>query len=332
MPTCIRCNKNVGLLGRLTYNTSTRQCGDCERVLREQARAAEQSRAEALHRFRQYFLSITSSRLISEEDWQGLTGGAAHGGLDLGDALAHVLGDALHFLEKSLTFFYADGEISEDEDRYIRTMVAVLEIPPGHATPLLGRLNYLKNLTEIKRGLLPSVVPRFHIESGETCHLEIDAVYRKEMARSVAHVGGHLVATNKKLYFLSQSGGFDVQWKRIMRIERQPSGVYLQLSTKKGNGYYQVADPMLVEAVLETIVKMANRGLVSQFADAASRHIPQDVKIAVWQRDRGKCVQCGESSYLEFDHIIPFGKGGASTFNNVQLLCRKCNLAKGGRL
>jgi hypothetical protein len=332
MPTCIRCNKNISLLGRLSFDATNRQCGDCVQELRTHALVAEKARGEALSRFRQFFLSITSSRLISEEDWQSLTGGAANDRLDLKDALAYVLGDALHFLEKTLTFFYADGEISEEDDNYLRTMIQILEIPQSHAAPLLQRLGYLKNLTDIKRGLLPTVTPRVHVESDETCHLDVGALSPKDTARSATNISGQLLATNKKLYFLSQSGGFDIQWKRIMRIERQQTGVYLQLSTKKGNGYYHVGDPMYVEAVLETIVKMVNRGLVTQFSDAATRHIPQDVKTAVWQRDQGKCVQCGAASYLEFDHIIPFGKGGASTVNNVQLLCRKCNLAKGGRL
>lgn len=332
MPTCIRCNKSVGLLGRLNFNSATQRCGECEQEIRKQERAAEQAKSEALIRFRQYFITVTTGRLISEEDWQALSAGAARDGFDLKHALGYILGDSLHFLERTLTFFYADGEISEEEDQYIRTMVQVLQIPDTHSAPIMERLRYLKGLTDIKRGMLPSLKPRFHIESDETCHLEIGAVYRKELKSSVKHVEGVLVATSKKLYFLSQGGGFEIQWKRIMRIERDQSGVYLQLSTRQGNGYYKVADPMLTEAVLETVVKVVNRGLVTQFADSASRHIPQDVKTAVWQRDRGKCVQCGAATYLEFDHIIPFSKGGASTVNNVQLLCRRCNLAKGGRL
>ena len=89
---------------------------------------------------------------------------------------------------------------------------------------------------------------------------------------------------------------------------------------------------MLAEAVIDTLVRMDKRQLLAPQADAASRHIPQDVRQAVWQRDQGKCAQCGSATYLEFDHIIPFSQGGASTVNNVQLLCRRCNLAKASRI
>jgi hypothetical protein len=56
--------------------------------------------------------------------------------------------------------------------------------------------------------------------------------------------------------------------------------------------------------------------------------IPQDVMDKVWNRDGGKCVKCGAQENLEFDHIIPFSKGGATTYRNLQLLCKKCNLEK----
>ena len=59
-----------------------------------------------------------------------------------------------------------------------------------------------------------------------------------------------------------------------------------------------------------------------------SRKISEEVKDSVWNRDGGKCVQCGSKENLEFDHIIPFSKGGANTKRNIQLLCESCNRAK----
>jgi hypothetical protein len=57
--------------------------------------------------------------------------------------------------------------------------------------------------------------------------------------------------------------------------------------------------------------------------------IPESVRLFVWQRDSGRCVQCGSNERLEFDHVIPVVEGGSSTERNVQLLCERCNRAKG---
>ena len=62
--------------------------------------------------------------------------------------------------------------------------------------------------------------------------------------------------------------------------------------------------------------------------DDRSRKISQAVKDQVWRRDGGQCVECGSQEHLEFDHIIPFAKGGASTYRNIQLLCETCNRRK----
>ncbi|MDP8289769.1 MAG: HNH endonuclease [Candidatus Susulua stagnicola] len=60
--------------------------------------------------------------------------------------------------------------------------------------------------------------------------------------------------------------------------------------------------------------------------------IPEDVQNQVWNRDKGKCVRCSSKEKLEFDHIIPFSKGGANTTRNLQLLCEKCNRSKSNNI
>lgn len=60
--------------------------------------------------------------------------------------------------------------------------------------------------------------------------------------------------------------------------------------------------------------------------------IPREVVDAVYRRDGGRCVYCGSTENLQLDHIIPFSKGGATTLENLQLLCQKCNLEKSNHI
>ena len=62
------------------------------------------------------------------------------------------------------------------------------------------------------------------------------------------------------------------------------------------------------------------------------RHIPAEVKRAVWTRDGGRCQWpvasggvCGSTRQLELDHVVPVARGGASTAANLRVTCRLHN-------
>jgi hypothetical protein len=62
---------------------------------------------------------------------------------------------------------------------------------------------------------------------------------------------------------------------------------------------------------------------------ARRQPVPREVRRAVFERDGGRCVECGSSFDLQYDHVIPVALGGAGTVENVQLLCAPCNQGKG---
>jgi 5-methylcytosine-specific restriction endonuclease McrA len=68
---------------------------------------------------------------------------------------------------------------------------------------------------------------------------------------------------------------------------------------------------------------------MTNFGSTRSRPaIPDDVKLFVWQRGQGACVKCGSNVELQFDYVIPVSLGGASTPENLQILCGPCNRTK----
>ena len=81
-------------------------------------------------------------------------------------------------------------------------------------------------------------------------------------------------------------------------------------------------------------LERAHATLAQDGADGAPRRepIPVEVRQAVFERDGGRCVRCGSAFDIQYDHVIPFTMGGASTIENLQVLCAGCNQIKGAAL
>jgi hypothetical protein len=65
---------------------------------------------------------------------------------------------------------------------------------------------------------------------------------------------------------------------------------------------------------------------------APSRHVPREVKRAVWERDAGQCAfvsptgrRCTERTFLEFHHIQPYAMQGPATVANISVRCWRHN-------
>jgi HNH endonuclease len=67
-------------------------------------------------------------------------------------------------------------------------------------------------------------------------------------------------------------------------------------------------------------------------AQGRRESIPRELRRAVFERDGGKCTECGSNFDLQYDHVIPVALGGATTAKNLQLLCGDCNRSKGADL
>ena len=49
----------------------------------------------------------------------------------------------------------------------------------------------------------------------------------------------------------------------------------------------------------------------------------------VFEKYNYQCNYCGDIDDLHIDHIFPFSKYRDNSFENLQILCRDCNLKKG---
>ena len=186
-------------------------------------------------------------------------------------------------------------------------------------------------IQRIRSGNPDTVTPSVMLPTAEICYWDAPADYFKELKSSTKILRGHLVVTDHKVRFVSETGGFEFPLSKLAAIQLQgTSGVVLQLTRSQGNGFYALEGAAYLYEIMQVLLNMHHRKVL--YGQATSRSIPQAVRNAVWQRDGGKCVECEDDQYLEFDHVIPFAKGGASSENNLQLLCRKCNMSKSDKI
>ncbi|MFA5223626.1 MAG: HNH endonuclease [Candidatus Omnitrophota bacterium] len=143
--------------------------------------------------------------------------------------------------------------------------------------------------------------------------------------------------TDRRIYLENKYGNLTIE-EIVFNKEIAHNDKVVLLSRIYGYTYEEA------EELLETSIRAEKKAKLTEIKRKISKkaqelygNIPVDddrkpisdeVKMYVWQRDGGKCVKCGSKESLEYDHIIPFSKGGSSTERNIQLLCEKCNRSK----
>lgn len=66
-----------------------------------------------------------------------------------------------------------------------------------------------------------------------------------------------------------------------------------------------------------------------------SRIIPREVILKIVRRDGQICQKCNQpvsDNEVEFDHLIPYSRGGKSTVENLRLVHKNCNRRKSNSL
>jgi len=144
---------------------------------------------------------------------------------------------------------------------------------------------------------------------------------------------------------LTQNGLFFRAAQEAKKGKRPPERVRVYEKIRQGvwsyNGVFHLVDSWRQESNERSVFKFKLVAVEGEEdlsapvrADATRRRvIPTHVKLEVWRRDGGKCVICGASDELHFDHIVPYSKGGTSLLaDNIQLLCARHNIQKRDRI
>ncbi|MBY8858574.1 TerD family protein [Nocardia sp. CA2R105] len=243
---------------------------------------------------------------------------------------AALRGPGLAYVERLAAF--ADEEITAAEVEEFDTALRELDLSGPQVEELRRRMHRGRTLTRLRAGELPVVhAPGLHLDPEERVHLDIEATRIRQLSRGERATAGRLIGTNKKLRFVGPEAGIEMPWSRIVSVSIAEGLVALAATSARGGAEFEVEDPDLVAAILEGALRVAKR-LTLAPGRRDTRVIPPEIKAQVWHRDGGACIECGATHYLEFDHVIPLSRGGATSPGNLQVLCRSCNRAKGARI
>ncbi len=174
---------------------------------------------------------------------------------------------------------------------------------------------------------------RFLIYEGHDVPKTTDNPIPKVVNQPMYNPGGTLTQ-NGLFYEAAQKLKRTKQGQELVRVyEKLHAGIWVY------NGFFRLVDAWQEESNTRKVFKFklelaedtlpGHKHAKREVSLVHDRLIPPQVKLVVWKRDRGRCVMCGSTDNLHFDHIIPYSKGGSSLVaENIQLLCARHNLAK----
>lgn len=142
--------------------------------------------------------------------------------------------------------------------------------------------------------------------------VEMKTVVTKETEELIRNLKGLLAHSHPNL----SSGDLLNMALRALKEKLEPS--------KKPKSTFPEKRQSVKKAASAQNAKVQQRKATDQNKHS-SRYIPAEIRKAVWQRDEAKCTNCSSSFALQFEHVVPFAKGGETSVENIKLLCRHCN-------
>lgn len=294
---------------------------------------------EGVGLLRGVFAEAAATGYLDEQTWNNLRESALRLGIPEAKLKAASRKIAKSFAEHVLADTKSDGLLSPKEEAYLHWLASTFEFDKAFLSYMQEEIRAFKERSLLATGNINTIpIPAgVNLKSGEL--LYFCQPCRMQMTKALKHGErvddhkGQLMMTDSRLLFESASKSVQVLYSSIVTWRASSEVIRLSATNKPEYRFYFARNPnSLLEEKLSTVIRLHSQQLTRKVEGTIDRHIPRDVRQRVWQTYGGMCVECGATEYLEFDHIVPVARGGSNAEQNIQLLCRKCNLTKSDKI
>jgi hypothetical protein len=272
--------------------------------------------------------------VLTEEEMGQLANTARRLGLSASQLETISVPNKREILATTLTSIKARGEIRHEDRDHVCAVAEYLNA--GELLkPCLMDLDLYERIFAIRSGDLPVIdADQLILEAGETLHYSVPVTQETPSGGKLKRQSGTLYIGSMRMRFVGLRRSHEIRYRNLLEVNFQiqkRSKLAITVARGSGGGVYRPKknDPgelVKIQEAIRFLVRKA-KGLEGD-RKRDSRYIPAEIRSEVWYRDNGQCVICAATEYLEFDHIIPHSKGGATSVDNLQLLCRSCNSQK----
>ena len=287
---------------------------------------------------RSLFVNAIEDGRLDADEWKSLLRTVDRLGMSEAEFRSAISVPARQLLEHVLADARSDDEITSDEESVINWIADNLIADDTFTLYVRNQVAETQELMAIRAGRIPSMrAPQgLALNAGEVVHMISSGqfTYLKRRGDEFVPVSydGTVVVTDSRWIFASQVKSFFSSHAKVLSFDLRGRTLEIQCAGAGAGTYRLIDPPRFAGEIWVAAIGRSKQTLVSSDEGVPSRHIPRDVRQRVWQKYSGRCAECAATDYLEFDHVIPHSRGGSNSDNNIQLLCRRCNLKKSDRI
>jgi len=171
--------------------------------------------------------------------------------------------------------------------------------------------------------------------------MRLSHIYQPLLIKSLIDAGGYATVRQLAMIFVGYDEALLQQYERTLKkmpikVLRkheiiETDGMLVSLNVKKLSMLEKAEIKKICdEKIQDYIIK---RGLsIWDYRLLDLNPVRDSLRYRLLKESKGKCALCGASNkdtVLDIDHIIPVSKGGKTVYENLQVLCAKCNRSKG---